>query len=113
LFSDSLDALPKLAIEIQEMGYEPVLWTETDVLETFKAFSACSLGAICSNSTFAWWAAYFAQERIDALDSYKAYFPTPWFPSQKTPAILDLPFTEAVPLASLPAVPILKAFSYS
>lgn len=112
LFSDSQDALPAIAMELEEMGYEPVIWTGEDVLETFKAFSACSLGAICSNSTFAWWAAYFAQERIDSLPEYKAYFPDRWLMNQPTPQILNLPFTQPVKLSELQPSPTLKSFTY-
>jgi hypothetical protein len=112
LFSDSTDALPAIAIELEEMGYVPMMYEGTDVLETFKAFSACGLGAICSNSTFAWWAAYFAQERIDSNPDYKAYFPSVWMPGRDAPQVLNLPFTQVVDIQQLPLTPTLKSFTY-
>jgi hypothetical protein len=113
LFSDSQDALPGIAIELEELGYTAVVWTETDTLDTFKAFSTCSLGSICSNSTFAWWCAYFTQERIDIPVGYKAYFPNVWMPGRPVPDILNLPFTQPVNLETLNASPYLKSFSYA
>ena len=112
LFSDSQEALPAIAMELEEMGYLPVIYEGQDLLDTFKAFSACSLGAICSNSTFAWWCAYFAQERIDSSVEYKAYFPSTWMPGRPAPNIFNLPFTQSVALESLSASPSLKSFSY-
>ena len=112
LFSDSPDALPAIAMELEEMGYLPMIYEGTDVLETFKAFSACSLGAICSNSTFTWWAAYFTQERIDSLPDYRAYFPSVWMPGRDAPQVLNLPFTQVVDIKTLPLTPTLKSFTY-
>lgn len=112
LFSDSPEALPAIAMELEEMGYLPMIYQGLDALEALKAFSACGQGAICSNSTFAWWAAYFTQERIDSSLNYKAYFPSVWMPGRDAPRVLNHPFTQVVKLEELPLTPALKSFTY-
>jgi hypothetical protein len=110
LFSDSYDALPAIQSELIEIGYPTELFTGSP-LETFIAFSSCQGGAICSNSTFAWWCAYFAWN-VSRSDSYKAHFPSPWMPGKPAPNLFTLPFTQSHDLTSIPAFPRLNSFSY-
>ena len=107
LFSDSPDRLPPIAKEIESLGYQVTIF-KGDPLETLKAFAACVKG-ICSNSTFAWWAAYFAWK---ANPSYSAYFPNRWFTTEDPPT-LNFPFTQSVDLAEINAEPALLSFSHS
>jgi hypothetical protein len=122
LFSDSPDKLPIISQELYTMGYNSQIFDSTDAYETLAAFSACQAGSICSNSTFAWWAAYFAYQRSVAshpsslaasLAPYKAYFPDTWLTNAPTPNILNAPFTQTIELKSLPAFPRLQSFHYN
>jgi hypothetical protein len=107
LFSDSPERLPPIMKEIEGLGYKVKIFNNPDILETLKAFSACVKG-ICSNSTFAWWAAYFAWR---ANNDYRAYIPNRWLTT--TPIRLNHPFTQIVDLDSLNAEPALLSFSHS
>lgn len=110
LFSDTLEKLPEIADEIREMGYTVEVFSEKDILKTLHAFASCSLGSICSNSTFSWWAAWFAWRRNGP--SYSAYFPNKWLQDRMPWNIFTFPFTRFYVLSSLPAFPRLKSFSY-
>ena len=109
LFSDSSDRLPAIAKELQSFGYRIEIYENSDTIETFKAFASCSSGAICSNSTFSWWAAYFAWKQ--AGTPYKAFFPDRWILNQTT-RLFTLPFTHSVCLDKIPAFPSLNSFSH-
>lgn len=111
LFSDSPDRLPRISQELSILGYNSQVFDSTDTYETLVAFSACQAGSICSNSTFAWWAAYFAYQA--QAPSYKAYFPDTWMTNAPTPNILNLPFTQSIELKSLSAFPCLQSFHYN
>lgn len=109
LFSDSSDRLPAIAKELQGFGYRVEIYENSDAIETFKAFASCSAGSICSNSTFAWWAAYFAWKQ--AGPHYKAFFPDRWILNHTT-RLFTLPFTQSVCLEKIPAFPSLNSFSH-
>jgi hypothetical protein len=110
LFSDT-PRLQPIADEIRSMGYEVLIYDNPDTLATLHAFAACGAGAICSNSTFSWWAAYFASADADASSEYKAYFPSRWM-KHSTPNLFTLPFTQTICLDSIYASPQLKTFSH-
>ncbi len=112
LFSDSPNRLPRIAQELTMMGYNSQIFESTDTYETLKSFSECQGGSICSNSTFAWWAAFFAYQ-LAASPDYKAYFPDIWLTNAPSPKILNFPFTQSIELKSLPAFPCLQSFHYN
>ena len=107
LFSDSPERLSPIAKEIESLGYQVTIFKGSP-LETLKAFASCVKG-ICSNSTFAWWAAYFAWRQNR---DYKAYFPNRWLVNEP-PINLNLPFTQSIDLDSINAEPALLTFSHS
>ena len=53
------------------------LWCPADISdrETFFWMTMCGAGAICANSTFSWWAAYFIHQ-FDT--SVSCFMPVPW-----------------------------------
>lgn len=110
LFSDSPEALPAIQAELAGLGYPSEVFTGTP-LETFIAFSSCQGGAVCSNSTFAWWCAYFAWN-VSGSDSYIAHFPSPWMPGKPPPNLFTHPFTQVHDLVKIPAFSRLNSFSY-
>lgn len=107
LFSDSPDKLPPIAKEIESLGYHVTIF-KGNTLETLTAFASCVKG-ICSNSTFSWWAAYFAWK---ANPNFTAYFPNRWLVNQETPNF-SYSFTQSVDLDSINAEPALLTFSHS
>ncbi len=111
LFSDSPDKLRPIAHEIKTLGYNTEIFTSQDVLETFKAFAACQGGAIGSNSTFAWWCAFFAAQQGAFSSNYKAFFPDTWITNYPSPKIFNHPFTQVVKLSGLNCPP-LESFRY-
>jgi hypothetical protein len=111
LFSDSPEKLQPIADEIRRLGYVPEIFISQDVLETFKAFAACQGGSIGSNSTFAWWCAFFAAQQGGFSPTYKAYFPEFWITNYQSPKIFTHPFTQVVQLHSL-SCPHLESFQY-
>jgi hypothetical protein len=111
LFSDTVEKLLEIYQELERLGYKVELNRSTDLLDVFEEFARCSLGAICSNSTFAWWAAWFASKRHGT--TYKAHFPKQWLKNRVVPwNLMTHPFTESHDLRTLPASPILESFSY-
>ena len=110
LFSDSPDKLAPIQKELTELGYVVEIFDNPDVLETLMAFSACVKGSICSNSTFAWWAAWFSYTR---QSNYKAYFPKQWIVGREPFNLFNLPFTQSINLEEIPAAPRLLSFSHS
>jgi hypothetical protein len=111
IFSDSIEKTFPIAQELNALGYPTTIFISRDVLQTLHDFASCSLGSICSNSTFAWWAAYFAY--MSNRDSnYKAYFPNIWLQGKKPMNLFNLPFTHPVAIETLPQTPYLKSFFY-
>lgn len=109
LFSDSPDRLPLIAKELQGFGYTVEIYENNDAIETFRVFASCSAGSICSNSTFSWWAAYFAWRQTNG--EYKAYFPNRWT-LDTTIRLFTLPFTQSVDIDEISAFPTLNSFSH-
>lgn len=112
LFSDSPDRLVPIQKELTDLGYTVEIFNNPDTLETLKAFSSCVKGSVCSNSTFAWWAAWFAYKRVPE-GAYKAYFPKQWIVGREEFNLFNLPFTQSIDLNEIPAVPRLLSFSHS
>ena len=113
LISDSPNKLPPIAKELGDLGYTTEIYTNDDALHTLKTFAACQGGSICSNSTFAWWGAFFGYTNSKEQGKYRAFFPDTWMTNQPTPKILNLSFTHCVKLASLPASPYLQSFQFN
>ena len=113
LFSDSPEMLPPISEEIRTLGYSTEIFPSLDTMKTLEAFAECEGGAICSNSTFAWWAAFFTYQASNKSPRYKAYFPDIWIQGRTPPKILtNLPFTQSIELKSLPPGPSLESFHY-
>jgi hypothetical protein len=110
LFSDSPDRLPPILKELTELGYQVEIFDNPDTLETLKAFAACK-GSVCSNSTFAWWAAWFSW--TSQGEAYQAYFPKQWMVGRPSFNLFNLPFTQSVNLEEIPAEPRLLSFSHA
>ena len=111
LFSDSPDRLEPIQNELSSLGYKVVIFKDTDTLETLKAFASCVKGSICSNSTFAWWAAYFAWSSQNSLN-YKAYFPNRWIVNRAPLNLFNYPFTQSINLEEIVCPPLLS-FSHA
>ena len=92
LLSDESVKLLPIAKELESRGYKVDICVEEDPIKLFEIWASCSKGSIASNSTFAWWAAYFAYQR----HSTKAWFPYVWMTNQPTPNIFNLPFTQTL-----------------
>ena len=101
LFSDSPDKLPPIAEELTGLGYAVEIFKNLDTLETLKKFASCQGGAVCSNSTFSWWAAYFAWTASFKNPQYKAFFPDRWVTTAGKAKLFTLPFTQSVALKEM------------
>ena len=108
LFSDSPERLKPIQEELSTLGYKVEIFNNPDTLESLKAFASCVKGSICSNSTFAWWAAYFAWVQSKG---YKAYFPNRWIVNTPPPN-LNYSFTQFINIDEIVCPPLLS-FSHS
>lgn len=63
---------------LEEIGAKvEVTWSKTVVdVEGLYEMSLCWGGAICANSTYSWWGAYFAHMR--GGNAHRAYYPDGW-----------------------------------
>ena len=111
LFSDSPELLGPISEEIASLGYSTNIFKDPNTLHTLQAFAACAGGAICSNSTFAWWAAFLTHQ-APTPQTYKAFFPDIWMRNQPSPNIYTLPFTQVLKLQDIPDEPYLKSFHF-
>jgi hypothetical protein len=112
LFSDSPGRLSPIAEELQTIGYTVEIFQDSDTLKTLQKFASCQGGSICSNSTFSWWAAFFAW-RFAKDTKYRAFFPDRWLNTSPPVNLFTLPFTQSIPIDHLPAYPRLNSFSHS
>ncbi len=97
LFSDEPNKLVNISNEISSWGYLVDICKESDVLETILTFSSCCLGAICSNSTFAWWCGFLSKEICG--DKYKMYIPNKWLSVEGFTPVLygeEYPFIDVI-----------------
>ena len=114
LFSDSPERLEPISKEIEGLGYRVEIFNNKDILETLGAFASCVKGSICSNSTFSWWAAYFAAAEAKAQSqAYTAYFPNRWNVYEPPLNLFNQPFTQSIDLDEISAEPKLLSFSHS
>ena len=75
VFSDSPEAA---ALPI--LNERCVFVDEKDEYKALYLMSRCWAGAICANSTFSWWGAFFGRQAAIAVGApYKAYMPSKWF----------------------------------
>ncbi len=108
VFSDDMSKVLPIIKELEDLGYKVDICSVEDTIEIFHIWASCTKGAICSNSTFSWWAAYFAYQ----LHGTKAWFPSKWMTDQPTPNILNLPFTQVHEIKPSAQGKTLKSFSY-
>lgn len=118
VFSDSPEKLGAISRELWTKGYSNSIDKSKSVLQTFQEIAKCSTGFIGSNSTFAWWAAFFAYRSLQ-LDTYIAYFPDTWMADGYKPNLFTeaVPYTRALPVtasqSATSAFERLNSFSYS
>ena len=110
LFSDSPEKLQTISRELWAKGYENTIDKSKTVLETFQEIAKCGKGFVGSNSTFAWWAAFFAYRSHKSPETYTAYFPDTWMANGHKPNLFTLPCTKALPIIA--ASDKLNSFSY-
>jgi hypothetical protein len=113
LFSDSPGRLSPIAEELQKSGYTVEIFQDSDTLKTLQKFASCQGGSICSNSTFSWWAAFFAWRFTENNTKYRAFFPDRWLNTSPPVNLFTLPFTQSITIDHLPASPRLNSFSHS
>ena len=115
LFSDSPEKLEAISNELWQNNRSNSICKESDALKTLQLIAQAKGGFIGSNSTFAWWSAYFAWDSNNRSDSYKAYFPEIWMPNVPSPNLFTLPFTQSLSISeedSKSAFNNLNSFSY-
>ena len=74
VFSDS----PEEAATLPVFNERCIFIDEKDEYRALYLMSRCWAGAICANSTFSWWGAFFGRQAAKS-DTYKAYMPSKWF----------------------------------
>lgn len=112
LFSDSPARLSPIAEELQRFGYTVEIFQDSDTLKTLQKFASCQGGSICSNSTFSWWAAFFAWRFVNDT-KYRAFFPDRWMNGHRPVNLFEFPYTFPISINSLDAFPHLNSFSHS
>ena len=77
VFSDEPDKCRETVEYMTEGRGLQITWSkEKKDVNALYEMSLCTGGAICANSTFSWWGAYFGQQRCEGL--FKAYYPSVW-----------------------------------
>ena len=78
LFSDEPEKLQPIASKWQQEGRDVEISTTKDELQTLQEIASCQEGFIGCNSTFGFWASWFAWNSHKRPSSYKAIFPDTW-----------------------------------
>ncbi len=79
LFSDEIEEYGGFFTAFfKQFDIDPVPATVSDELETLYLMSQCWGGAVVANSTFSWWGAYCAKQRVPNPSVYKAIYPGKW-----------------------------------
>jgi hypothetical protein len=112
LFSDSPGRLSPIAEELRTIGYTVEIFQDSNTLKTLQKFASCQGGSICSNSTFSWWASFFAWRFANDV-KYRAFFPDRWMNNSRPVNLFEIPYTFPIPLVFLDALPSLNSFSHS
>jgi hypothetical protein len=112
LFSDSPGLLSPIAEELRTIGYTVEIFQDSDTLKTLQKFASCQGGSICSNSTFSWWAAFFAWRFANDV-KYRAFFPDCWMKNARPMNLFEIPYTFPISINSLDASSRLNSFSHS
>ena len=96
VFSDDTKRASDLLPFFQQIGFSSVhIVLDIGPIESLFLMSLCKGGAICANSTFSWWGAYFA--RSNACKKIPIFMPQCWGSGLHAPDIHP-DWSEVVPL---------------